>query len=134
MPQVTIATFLEYDLENFRLWKLFEHLALQAAQAGRKNFGAKAIMERIRWYTTIERPQDDEYKICNSWTSFYARKFALKHPRHADLFQYRRSIADGLTREHFDEHWLPRISGRAPVNVVEEGDEDIDLPLWKSKQ
>jgi len=82
----TWAKFVAYHSGNPLLWKAFERFALDAANRG-KRIGAKAIMERVRWEAEIER--GDEFKVCNSYTAYYARIFAAKYPQHSELFEFR---------------------------------------------
>jgi hypothetical protein len=86
VPPETWGLFVAYHRSNPELWKAFERFALEAANRG-KRIGAKAIMERVRWEAEIER--GDEFKVCNSYTAYYARIFAAKHPRFSELFEFR---------------------------------------------
>lgn len=71
----------------------FEHFTLWAITK-EKSFGAKAIMERVRWETEIER--DEEFKVNNDWTSIFVRIFDLRYPDFSDYFE-KRSVR-GLRR------------------------------------
>ena len=86
VPPETWAKFIEYHRANPKVWEQFQRFALQAAESGRK-LGAKAIAERVRWETEIEK--GEEFKFCNSYVSYYARIFAAKHPEHSDYFEFR---------------------------------------------
>lgn len=99
-----VEMFKVYDTYNPEIWQAFEQFTLDVIQRGRGMFGAKAIMERVRWYTVIERV--GKYKISNSSTAFYARKFLLKYPG-VKIFQIRKSVADELCRDDFDANWIP---------------------------
>lgn len=87
VPQETADRFLEYHTSNREVWNAFERYALEAAQKTSK-IGAKAIMERVRWEAEIENGQ--EFKCCNSYTAYYARIFAIKHPKNRNLFEFKR--------------------------------------------
>lgn len=82
----TIEKFLNYHSDRKEIWDMFEKFSLDAARAG-KPIGAKAIMERVRWFTEIE--QNGSFKVCNSYTAYYARMFAAKHPGYSGLFEFR---------------------------------------------
>ncbi len=84
------AAFMEHHRANPAVWSLFERFALEAARAGRKHFGAKAVFERMRWHIEFETKDSlADWKLNNNYTSRYARMFAERHPEHADLFQFR---------------------------------------------
>jgi hypothetical protein len=82
-------TFEDYDKLNPKIWEWFERYALQAINAGANRIGAKAIFERIRWQTYIERRDGATYKLNNIYTPDYARKFCNKYPHLADKFERR---------------------------------------------
>jgi len=86
--------FKAYHEKNPEVYKLFCHFTREAIDAGRKHFGAKAIWERMRWYTSIETRCPSKLKLCNTWTAFYARLFMFDHPVHAGFFRTKHSAAD----------------------------------------
>lgn len=90
---LTQEKFYQYHNANPQVYQMFERFALEAILSGRKNFGAGAIAERMRWYTAIETKGDD-FKICNDYRAFYARLFEEINPKHQGFFRKRRSIAD----------------------------------------
>lgn len=100
--QKAIDAFLQQHRDKPRVWRLFEKFALQVAKLGRR-YGAKAIMERIRWEEEIEN--GGEFKVGNSYTALYARVFAWKYPQHADIFEFRtvKGLAGGYERTGKDE-------------------------------
>lgn len=104
---VSVSEFLAYDSENPQVWTSFEKFALQVTETGREYFGAKAVMERVRWYSVVEA--NDTFKVNNNWVAFYARKFGLKYPKHADFFRIRDSAADALESDNFDDSWTPLV-------------------------
>jgi hypothetical protein len=56
------------------VWEMFERFALQKAREhGRTHYGAKSVMERVRWET--EAGGGEPFSINNNWTAFYARRF-----------------------------------------------------------
>ena len=52
-----------FHLDNPEVFELFCRFAREAKAAGRERFGAHAIGERIRWFTTIETKSRDGLKI-----------------------------------------------------------------------
>ena len=84
----TIQKFINFNKETAKeVWKAFEKYALKASLR-RKRIGANAIMERIRWETTIEKGED--WKVNNNYAPYYARIFIAKHPRCKGLFEFRK--------------------------------------------
>ena len=65
--------FQDYHYRNPHVFKLFRRFAEYAMKEGRKHFGAKAIMERVRWEVNIETSDPEEFKINNNYTSRYVR-------------------------------------------------------------
>lgn len=83
----TRAGFLSFHRENPGVWREFERFALDAARAGRQHYGAKSIMERVRWECEIAHGSD--FKCNNNWTAYYARIFAAKYPEYSGIFEFR---------------------------------------------
>jgi hypothetical protein len=80
--------FREYDNAHPEIWESFSRHAFELIAMGRKHYGAKAIMEVIRFHTAVRG--GDDFKINNIYTAYYARKFAAAHPKYRDFFQYRK--------------------------------------------
>lgn len=76
----------EFHKKNPHVWNLFEKYTFQAIEAGFKNYGAKGIMERIRWHEEIETT-GCSFKISNNHTAYYARYFHHLHPRYDGFFR-----------------------------------------------
>ena len=85
--------FDRFHRENPQVYELFRKFTYQVIDAGRKNFGAKAVMERIRWSTMVET-KGDAYRLNNNYTAYYARMFMAAHPEHEGLFETRKSCAE----------------------------------------
>lgn len=83
------AKFEEFDKANPRIWWLFNIFAQQAINAGRTRCGAKLIIERIRWEVYVVTKSEDDFKICNNHTAYYARKWLAQHRNYPDFFQLR---------------------------------------------
>lgn len=88
MDPALFARASKFDEENPMVWDLFVRFSLQAKSNGRDYMGAKAVIERIRWYTSVETT-GPLFKLNNSHTAYYARKFLHKHPHLAGFFKLR---------------------------------------------
>lgn len=84
---LTRSAFLSAHKACPEVWKYFEKFALEAIASGRQHYGAKGIMERVRWHTEIEHGA--EFKANNNWTAYYARIFTAKYPEHGEFFEFR---------------------------------------------
>lgn len=67
---------------------LFVRFAREAKASGRERFGAKAIVERLRWHMAISS-SGEAPKINNNLTSRYARKAMDECPELAGFFSLR---------------------------------------------
>lgn len=65
------------------VWRLFVRFSHEKIALGCEHFGAKAVMERIRWETSAGG-SSPELKISNNHTAFYARRFNRMHPHLGD--------------------------------------------------
>lgn len=83
----TRENFEKFDLDHPKIYELFEYFALEVSRK-RTHYSAKSVFHRIRWETAIGGDEGD-FKIDDGWISHYARKFALAHPEHEDLFEFR---------------------------------------------
>lgn len=108
-----LRQFKEFHLDNPHFWELFTHYAHEMSRA-RKHYSARTVIERIRWHVDVSTT-DDELKINNNHTPYYARLFHVANPRKAGFFRLRRlnsedRMATGETT-HIDgppgnEDWL----------------------------
>jgi len=57
----------------------------------RRMFSAKQIVEQMRWDPTIKKCADEEFKICNSYTAYIARKFVEDYPEALPFLRFRRT-------------------------------------------
>lgn len=81
-----------YDKVNMIVYAEFEQTALTLIDIGRKHYGAKGIMENIRFNTLIK--DGSEFKINNSFTSLYVRLFNERNPNNKGFFETRKSKYD----------------------------------------
>jgi hypothetical protein len=72
------------------VWTYFERFTLELIRAGRTRYGAKGVMERVRWETALG---GEGFKINNNFTAFYARRFERLHPEHEGFFAKREQVS-----------------------------------------
>lgn len=88
--KITIfEAFAEFHKNNPRVDKYFKRFTKDALRAGHKNYGAKSIMERVRWETNI-KTKGEKFKINNNYTCYYARLFEKDFPKHKGFFRKRK--------------------------------------------
>lgn len=87
-PRVVDA-FISYHRENPQVYEGFVRYAKALKQAGREHYGAKGIMEKLRFETAIQG--GDDFKINNSYSSCYARLMAWEFSEFRDFFEFRHS-------------------------------------------
>lgn len=63
--------------ENPVAFGMFEQFALELGSKGRK-FGINLLRERVRWECTFR--WDGEFKICNSFSPYIARRLLKQYP------------------------------------------------------
>jgi hypothetical protein len=56
--------------------------------------GIKMLYEVLRWEYFLATDSQDEYKLSNSYTAFYARLIMQKEPDLDGIFNLKQSIAD----------------------------------------
>ena len=79
--------FAKYHKDNPHVFKHFCKFALRLIASGRDHYSAKGIAEIMRNESDVTG--NDEYKINNSHTSFYARLFSSAYPEHKDFFRFK---------------------------------------------
>ena len=86
--------FQKYDRENPKVWEYFQYFAKQLIQNGQSKISAALIVERIRWEVImLNTKSDDQFKISNNHTAFYARKFMEAYPEFDGCFYTRTQAA-----------------------------------------
>ena len=81
--------FQEYNEAHPQVYKTFETMALALINKGVKHYGSKAIIEAIRYHTSVSEGR--EFKINNNITPLFARVFENQHPQHKGFFEKRAS-------------------------------------------
>jgi len=83
------SRFEEYHKKNPQVFDLFEKFAKKIRIVGYKNFGAKAIMERVRWEMIVSTTDNEPFKINNNYTSRYVRLLEEKDSSFEGFFRKR---------------------------------------------
>ncbi len=87
------AEFLAWLPLNIHVYTAFESEALAIARKGFKHYSAYTIVHVLRHHSALRERHGDGWKLNNNQTPMLARLFALLHPAHADLFEYREAKA-----------------------------------------
>ena len=82
------AAFWRFHQDNPRVYEMFKRFTFRAIRAGFTHYSAKSICERMRWHTDIET-RDEEFRLNNNYTAYYARLFMEDHPQHDGFFRKR---------------------------------------------
>ena len=86
--------FIRFHRDNPEIYDLYVKYAFQLRDAGRENYGSKAIVERIRWHVNVETQSKDEFKINNNHTAYYARMVMIDYPELKGYFRLRSARND----------------------------------------
>jgi hypothetical protein len=81
--------FEEYDRANPHVYSMFLRYAKMAFNKGFSKFSAKAIFERLRWYYKFETVDQEDFKLNNSYTAYYARKAMNENQELQGFFELR---------------------------------------------
>lgn len=74
-----------YHATNPHIYDAYEKYALEMSKH-RKTYSSRGIIERLRWDTAISAI-DDDYKIGNNHSTYYARLFMERHPHLKTFFR-----------------------------------------------
>ena len=91
------ARFREYHAKNPHVYEQFKEAAIQMRQAGRAHFGAKCIMEYVRFQTAVHGTDPQGFKINNNYTSRYVRLLETEHPAFKGFFA-KRTIGSSISK------------------------------------
>ena len=80
--------FEDFDVAHPEVYTHFRHFANQIRTAGHTKYGAKTIIERIRWEMDLQ-VTDGEFKINNNFISRYARKLINEDTSFEGFFNLR---------------------------------------------
>lgn len=71
------------------VYREFVTIAKQLRAAGHEHYGAKSILEVLRFHRSVRGPESDPFRINNVWGSRLARKAMLEHKDLENLFELR---------------------------------------------
>jgi len=83
----------EYLERNPRFWDQFCKRAFQLIRRGHEHYGAKALVEVIRWHTDIGATEED-FKVNNNHVTSFARIFGTTYPEFDGFFRNRQRISE----------------------------------------
>lgn len=69
----------EFHNAHPEVWDLFVQFTMQKVALGYDHFGARAVIERIRWETSAGA-SEPHLKFQDHYIAFYARRFNRLHP------------------------------------------------------
>lgn len=81
-----IASFKLHLKSSPHIYNMFEQYALKAIREKKLRFGARTIIEIMRWETPIE-DNDSNFKVDHAWCPYYARRFMYKYPEYTGFFR-----------------------------------------------
>jgi hypothetical protein len=89
-PLTDLEKFCFFHARNPHIFAELERMARELAARGRKRIGVKLLVERLRYdhYMTSDDP-NSQFKLNNSYTSFYARLLIDTHPELRELIETR---------------------------------------------
>jgi hypothetical protein len=88
--------FLDFHEKNPQVYKVLLMLAREAVRRGRTKIGMKMLYERARWEFFLGTAGDDEYKLNNNYTAFYARLIMRENQDLRDVFETRQQKEKAL--------------------------------------
>lgn len=93
MRQSLDEQFREFHSKHPDVYELFSKFAKEAKENGACTYGAKSIMERIRWHYATSSQNSETFKINNNYTSRYARMLADEQEDFNGFFETRSLIS-----------------------------------------
>jgi hypothetical protein len=84
----SINKFIEYHKANKKIWEVFEQAAVQLCNQGKTRLSSKALFEDLRRSEVIQAIYKD-WKVNNTYSSFYPRIFELYYPQFKGRFEMR---------------------------------------------
>ncbi len=88
-PASLLDDFEIWHENNPHIWKAFVKYAFQMIRKGKDHYGAKGIIERLRWDINMESTTGEVFEINDKYTSIYARLFLFKYPAQKGFFELR---------------------------------------------
>lgn len=76
---------------NPEVFEAFEIIAFDLIKQGHKHYSSDAILHIVRFNLNKAKGPEDQYKINNNYSAYYARLFMHYHPRYNDFFETRQT-------------------------------------------
>ena len=83
--------FFRWIESNQHIYRKFTQMAFEQKRLGRKQYSARAIVQRMRWDTNIRQAGDQTFKINNIFTPGLARLAMRDEPELKGFFRCRDS-------------------------------------------
>lgn len=80
--------FEAFHRANPHVYAALKSLALQMVRSGVRQYGIKGLVEKLRWEFALAT-KGDAFKICNTYTSRYARLLTQNEPELKGFFELR---------------------------------------------
>tara|TARA_R110000764_G_scaffold37769_5_gene83857 strand:- start:350 stop:634 length:285 start_codon:yes stop_codon:yes gene_type:complete len=88
MSKFNVDQFIIFDEENPEIYALFRKLALKAF-AVRSKYSARGILHVMRWESMLHNDHGGTYKVNNTWSPHFAKKFMAELPEYEGFFELR---------------------------------------------
>ena len=82
-----------FHAENPDVYRELRRLALDLYGMGRIRYGMKGLFEVVRWHRAMATT-DEDFKLNNNYTAFYARLLMADEPRLGKFFELREQISE----------------------------------------
>jgi len=110
----------ETDWERFKrihrekpaIYKEFCRVTKVLRDRGYPRYSAYGVMHIVRFHSYkpgVDMRPDEEFKISNNMTPFYARLYIRDHPDHVGFFKIKRKYAGFGNIDYFQEEWIKQI-------------------------
>jgi hypothetical protein len=93
LSKLTKMNFQEYNEQNPTVYPRFLKIAIETHSKGFKRYSAKAILEVVRYFTSVAE-NGGKFKINNNVTPMFARQAVQDRPELNGFFELRRSKFD----------------------------------------
>jgi hypothetical protein len=93
-PSDVVARFKAFHLQNPHVYAHFMRLADEMRAVGRQRYGARTIVEVMRWHYDL-KTKGNLFKINDDFVPIYARLLIHEHPRFDGFFELRRVRSRG---------------------------------------
>ena len=82
-----VDNFCKFHAENPKVYALYVEYANELYSRNRTNYGSHAIIERIRWHTSVETKGDEDFKISNNHQVCYCRLLMIRDSKFVGFFR-----------------------------------------------